>query len=259
MIGKSFTTENIDYKNSYLSVVLEADSFFYGVFNENFTLLELDHVNSLFSASINNEKALSRKYKKKIILDKSSVIHLPDNINDTKIVSDHLVSLPYSHAVRDQVIDQNATSNYMIDNSLYEFISASRKEYEITHISTAMCHYLYPSLDKKVMIHIGDDVMHVCVSSPDGLRFYNQYICNNENDYLYYLAALYQLLNLDQEITTLYLSGSIEPQGKLYTLIKNYFDNVDFASPLIFRFPETKEDHEPHHYMDLYMAYLCVL
>lgn len=259
MIEHSFTTENIDYKNSYLSVVVEADSFCYGIFDNNFTLLEMAKVESPFATSMHSSQVLSRKYKKKIALDKSESIHLPLGIEGNDLLTKHLVALPHATTYSDQILDQKATSNFFIKRELKESLEEKNNSFELTHISTVMCHYLYPSLSKKVMLYISEKNMHICVFNAEGFRFYNQYKCIDANDFLYYLMAIYQLLELDQENTPLIISGRIDRESSIVSLIQNYFAKIEFVSPSIFKLGNTASHNNTHYYMDLYMAYLCVL
>lgn len=250
MIKLGFKTDKILYSDCYLSVSVETDRFFYGIFNDNHTLLETGVVEGV------NSHILRKDFKKKIVISSGNALHLPATISDINFSSSFLQQLPSQIVFQDKILEQNAISNYLHHSHFQEDVAAEKSA---LHLSTAMAYYLYPATKNKTLAFISDDRLHFCHYNQNGLQFYNQYHCAGQNDYLYFLLSCYKMQGLSPETDTLEIAGRIAPDTEVMKLLHSYFSDIYLSSPSIFNIGKFDPHLYPHYYLDLYMAYLCVL
>ncbi len=250
MIKLGFKTDKILYSDCYLSVSVETDRFFYGIFNDSHVLLETGVVEGTDS------KILQKDFKKKIIVSSGNALHLPKTISDINFSSAFLCQLPTEMVFQDKILEQDAVSNYLHHIAFQDEVAAEKTA---LHLSTCMAYYLYPAVKEKTLAFISDDRLHFCHYNQNGLQFYNQFKCAGQNDYLYFLLSCFKMQGLAPKTDTLEIAGRIAPDTEIMKLIHSYFNDVYLSKPAIFNIGKHEPQLYPHYYLDLYMAYLCVL
>ena len=245
-----------------LSAVIGSDSFFYGLFSEDYKLLESQYY---AISDFNNEDIID-----KVKFD----IYNTDNLK-LKVAS---TSKPYIHSreadagkmlkyfpafqnkdVRDdKFTDQDVVVDYGITKSQSHFLSKVLNGTSTNfHISTVLANYFYPFNDNRLIAYVEDNKLHIIYGKVTDFRFYNQFNCVHENDYLYYILLMYDELGLNKEEDQLILSGRVDVDSPIHSLLHGYIRNIDFVKSEKLDITDLRYKLKQHYYLDLYATALC--
>ncbi len=243
---------DINYYTSHLTIVIENQSYFVGIWDDNHRLLKAEVVEDDPESLLDGFGILDRGFKSKVIVSTNKAIHLPKSWSDKSIVNQFIKDLPHAVRYSEKLMDQSACSHFMMSRDWHEKAAAD-STIRFCHISTIMANQQFPFTRDKVMVHFGAEKMYISVSNKDGLRFYNQYTCAGEKDYLYFIQAVLQECELDPKDQKIFLSGKIMPDSSLYNLLTDYCGNMAFLESSLMSISSTES--KPHHiYFDLFMA-----
>lgn len=248
-----------------LSVLIEADSFVYGIFDQDANLInvksyDFDFVDNNLSKIIESDDYLSQNYGKTIVVyGAKQFVHIPsDEYNQGNF---HLY---FDNVTKDEILlsDQFTDSNvhvvYTAPNSVVSKVDALLNPSESIHISTAMRQLVYPSQDKRNLAIWSKQKLHFIAYDQGDFKFYNGYKCRTKEDYLYFLQLATDITSMNREIDTLEIGGMLDQHSDAYTLIKPYYKYVEAMNPPYLKVASGNIDHLPHYYILLYAGALCV-
>jgi hypothetical protein len=113
--------------------------------------------------------------------------------------------------------------------------------------------------DKKVIVHIQASHFELIVTQGKKLLFFNSFKYQSTEDFIYYVLFVYEQLNMNPEEQELVLSGEIEKNSAIYSILHKYIRTVSFI-----RRPEQIEysygfnSVANHFYYNVLSQYLCV-
>ena len=88
--------------------------------------------------------------------------------------------------------------------------------------------------------------------------FYNRFEKNDYKSVLYFNLAILEEQGLISKECTLILTGWIDKDSALYSLLRTYLDNITIPEiPMINQNREIKEDLKLHYYFDHIANILC--
>lgn len=245
-----------------LSVVLYPDSFFYGLWDLNETLVKSDsHSISNFGKLLN---ILNKTYKFKIARLMSTVkpyVHLPREDYEKKYYKDYFdgvydVSKRKSSKkdIDDFLREEISTLHYM-DKSIMKVMDASGLTFKTAHISTALASYTFLA-DAEVICYIDESKIHICHAKNGKFQLYNQYHCEQAEDFLYYILLVLEHFKLHPHETSVHIGGYITHDSPLMRLLSAYIKKLVLVDDNL-ELPESNVIAKQHYY-DLYLCKSCV-
>lgn len=247
-------------KAQELSVVLYADSFFYGIWDENNCLIFSD------SASIGSLKDIMDKmvtdYDLKICRVMSTSKPYVHIASEDYSSTDHEAYLKGLYPLRkiesktsmvDNFLKEEIQTLHYLDKDINELLKRKDILIKKSHISTAMANYAF-LIDSDLITYVSDDTLHVSYTRDEQFQFYNQFDCYHKEDYLYFLLLSLKGMNLDPTEEEIHLGGSFDKASPLFTLLKSYLANIDVRDQNL----KSEAVYPKHYYFDLYLCKSCV-
>lgn len=222
-------------ENLLLSVVLMTDSFFYSVFDQNNVLLahkSFDDIRYCDPELINrlkDDQYLKIEFRKvSVVVLSSSCHHLPI-INEKAVV--HFPGLSLTNNKIEKMAGNEAFTYFGLtthqENLLDNVLGKGR--YTLHHISNLLSSYYIASQGQTLHIHIEKDDIYIFHQSGGTFKFYNSFKTAAINDVLYFILAVFKEIGLDPKIDVCTLSGWIEKNSPLFTLIYGYINNLSIV------------------------------
>lgn len=249
-------------KPEILSATIGSDSFFYGLFSEDYQLLECQHY------KVPNFK--DQSIIDKIKFDLYNIQHLKINVSST--------SKPYLHSKEEDTgkllnffpaflnkdkadnkfTDQDVVVEFGLTKDQTQFLenvlNSNSKKF---HISTVLSNYYYPYSKKQLLAFVDDGKVHIMYGKDTKFLYYNQFNCENENDYLYFISLMYDQLDLDKEVDSLLLFGRVDADSPIYSLLHGYIRNIEFMKSAKLSISDLRYRMYQHYYLDLFATALC--
>lgn len=263
MIDISFKNKT-GLKPVYLSAVIGADSFFYGLLDEDNKLIEsILYPNIDFSSQEDFDKVNNELFELKGIEHIKVSFTVKPFLHASKEDAGQLSKYfpAFNNKIKDQdrLIDQEVYVDYGLTKSQKSFCDKLFSEgYEVFHISAVLANSLYPFRNKQVLAFIETNTIHIVYGENLNFYYYNQFHCENENDYLYFLLKVYDELKLDKETTSLQLSGRVEADSPIYKNIYSYIKTIELFKTEYFKVADLRYKNKQHFYHDLFATKLCV-
>lgn len=264
-IDLAFTSKNIDPKDHILSVLIEADSFVYGVFDRHHTLVSAGVHNINLQSNVPIDVLVSDKlivtgyYKTVISYSTKEFAHLSPldfgsgdfgiYFNDIS-VGDEILS--------DKFTDSDVHVVFKVNKNLRQQINDILSPTSEVHVSTALGQYVYPSQSSRNIVMVSSDRLHYMSYNGGNLNMYNAYQYRTKEDFLYYLQLATDFAGIDREKDILEIGGWLDQTSDIYKLISPYYRNIQWVNmPSMSLFSKNK-NHLKHHYFAIYATALCV-
>lgn len=231
MLQKDFKYLGSHSEKYQLSVVLMADSFFYGIFDHDGKLISHrsyadimysdESVNTLF-----DDKELCNHYEKVHIVNFAGNSHQlawPDN--------DFISSLPllaWKELFKEQLPGQNIYNYFGItpaQKNLLDQLFKSNK-YQVHDFLFLLTTY-YIGVDSPcVHVHFEDHLVSIFTQNEGKVQFYNTFRFTSDKDVLYFVMAALNYSQLDPKNSKVNVSGWIDQKSSIFTLLESYIHDV---------------------------------
>lgn len=260
-INNSFDHIEANEKLRELSVVLYADSFFYGFWNSD---------DQLVSAGSDKFKKMkgwlleqSQKYDFKVIRLLSTVkpyVHIPESEYDEKFSRDYFKGLfSVSKAgkkkfVADAFVKEEINTIHLLPKKIIKISEELDCPVKTTHISTALANYAY-LIDEDFVSYLSHNSLHIAYTKGGKFQFYNQFDCHYKMDYLYYYLMCMNKLGIQPEKVSTNIGGWITESSPMYGLLYAYLAKINLRDPAIKFKDSVPADFQ--HYFDLYLCKSC--
>ncbi len=245
---------------SELSVVLYADSFFYGLWDKTSTLcktgyhpyVSLQSISKLWYHSYNLESV-------KVLSAVKPYVHL-----DAADYEEEFFDV-YFHGLYDiqklngyrKLVDQFSfqdikTLHYLepqFKKKISQNLYATPK-----HLSTAMAEANHKYAEG-LLCYIGQGIVHITLVNQEGFRMYNQFPCAYDLDCLYYLLMICQSFGISAASQPLFLGGNNLGKSFLESQLVKYFPKLQLIGEEIKI--SSKRPASQSHYYDLHICRLC--
>lgn len=233
MISVGFTSNYNNEDLTKLSVISEPDSFIFGLFNDDNTLLAAGRKNhDEYLSFINEYNHLSKFY-----LSKSNAF---THIHKSKI-NDIENLMPF----KDQMNNEDIFTLY--EDEWLEKVNIHTSK----HISSAIQSRFKYADTPICYIHFNKGSIIICVCGNVGFKFFNEFEIENAEDIIYFTKSVLQTLQIDEEKVILKLSGYIEEGYLFYKMLLRYFHNLEFATA--YNFQVNENAGKEHYYFDHYL------
>lgn len=222
-----------------LSVVLYSDSFFYGLWDNNSELLKTGyHPITNLSALIQLWQYYYNFQNIKVLSTIKPFVHLADEDYEPDYFDLYfqglynLESVDQNVRTVDKIRKHEISTLHLVEEKALSLLSQLAMPISVAHISTAMVNYCSAE-NEQVLCYLADNILHLSHYGKKGFRLYNQFDCYYEQDYLYFLLAVFKKYKLDHSTTTVRIGGALDENSELYALLSSYFKKIKFLSKSI--------------------------
>lgn len=235
MIQIDFSSDFLDKDIAKLSVISDADSFVYGLFDHQHCMVHRGKLlpeNAALFIKDWQDKGVTVHY----MSPSAAFTHLPvneqDGHNNPNIYRDHWV-------------DENILC-------FYEDAAIINSSWDYKHITTASFQYYSLKNDKRIWLHFLDQSVQIACFEEGRFMFFNQYEIQTAEDVIYYTFALTrQVFQTEPGDIHVEFSGQLTLNSSFYQLLFRYIKNLEAAQPTAF---QTKnEDLADHIYFDHFL------
>lgn len=235
MIQIDFSSDFIDKDITKLSVISDADSFVYGLFDHNQTMVS--------RGKLSQEKA-------------ANFLQEWEN----KQVSIHYMSLSpaFTHLPMEE---QKAFANPSLLKDLwqedgiicfYEDSVMVHQSWTYKHITTTCLPFFKHKRGNRIWLHFLDKYILMACGADGKFLFFNQFEITTAEDVIYYLFALSrQVFQTEPENIQVDFSGQLTLNSSFYQLMYRYIKNLEAATHPDFR--TANEDLADHVYFDHFL------
>ena len=156
-----------------------------------------------------------------------------------------------------------AQNIYAVDSSFIKMLTDHFTHAQIMHSGTSLIDYLMFINDRQhtktgLFIHIQTQWMEIIFIEDGALKFYNSFMYQATEDFIYYLSFAVKRLNVDPENIPVTLLGGIEKESGIYTSITKYFANVILAQKIQeYHYSKHFENTPSHYYYNLIALTVC--
>ncbi|WP_178985034.1 DUF3822 family protein [Winogradskyella helgolandensis] len=190
---------------------LKAELSSNSVFSEDFNAVLVIHQNEL--ATLVPEELYNAEHKADYLKFNSKILRndfiTEDDIAVNKSVN---VYVPYVN----------------INNYIFETFG----EFVYKHASSVLINshlqHVEVNEDPIVYININKSTVEVLVVEKNKLQLFNVFEYYSKEDFIYYILFVYEQLKLDVESTSIELSGNIEKDDDLFSILYTYIRHVNF-------------------------------
>ncbi len=140
-----------------------------------------------------------------------------------------------------------------INNYIFETFGEFTYKHSSTVLVDALLQKKHENDTTEVYLHVNSNTIEIAVLDKKQLQLFNVFEYHSKEDFIYYVLFVFEQLNLDVETTLVYLSGLVNKNDELYTLLYTYIRHVEFEK-LNFNYSfsdKLNSDHLHHHYLIL--------
>ncbi|MCB9033923.1 MAG: DUF3822 family protein [Chitinophagales bacterium] len=132
----------------------------------------------------------------------------------------------------DASILSNEISNkhiyYIVPNDIIAFFDNRFKAIQWLYGQTGLINRKNQSINKKIVnIYIEQSILGIAIKEQSDILFFNLYNIIEKEDVLYYIQLVFKQLALDNETQVINVYGFIEEQSPIYTLLYDYFRQIE--------------------------------
>ena len=134
----------------------------------------------------------------------------------------------------DEVPSVNAVNVYIPNTPINKVLRETYGIFEYEHFTTSLLRIILthnPFKKDAIYGHFEKMAFHLVVFQEGKLAFFNRFSFEAEMDMLYYLLYSLERLDIDTEVTPMYLLGDIIRNSEKYLLIYNYIRFIYFLPP----------------------------
>jgi len=245
-----------------LSVVIYADSFFYGLWDDDDRLVKADsgHITEL--NAVYNEQVSSYDLKiARIMSTLKPFVHIPGAEYEEKYF-DHYFSGIYqldkvdsTGRESDTFLREDIRTLHYMDNEFIMNDGLTQFPVKTAHISTALANYAY-LIESDYISYLAHNTLHISSSTQSKFQFYNQFECYHKKDYLYFYMLTLNALKLDPKKEIVNIGGLLTNDSPIYELLHAYIGDIRLRDNDV-KIDEVNAE-EKQFYFDLYLCKSCV-
>lgn len=162
----------------------------------------------------------------------------------------------------DSLINLSAYNIYSIPDFITEAFSKI-KNVQFKHFSSALIESALLSAKREkalslINVHILPSSFQVVVIKNQKLELYNSFTYQSSEDFIYYLLFVLDQLNINNEEATIKLTGEVEKNSVIYTILYKYIQTLNFGKrPENLKFSYIFEETPQHFHYALFNQFLC--
>jgi hypothetical protein len=262
VIDISFDHHQSEKHNKKLSVVISADSFLYGVFDDSGVISEVKYYSGIDYDSpeslinIREDQTLQNSFDSVTVCSKQlPVLHLGETDDQ---LCNYFPSFSGKAVFKEKFTGVDVYSYFGLNQPQMQFLAGLFTAFSLHHFSMVMADYYYPSQKDVLLAHFDEKWVHLFYANESGFRFYNAYPIGAIEDALYFILTVYRHLGLDPLEDHLRLSGLIDKESPLFKLLHGYIAYPEFESTSGITIESGNVSFQDHYYFDIALTALCV-
>ncbi|MDG1476894.1 MAG: DUF3822 family protein [Vicingaceae bacterium] len=162
----------------------------------------------------------------------------------------------------DQLINLSAYNIYSIPDFITTIFNGLRNV-QFKHFSSALVESALIDAKREkalslVNVHVLPSSFQVIVIKNQKLELYNSFNYQSSEDFIYYLLFVLDQLNINNEEATIKLTGEVEKNSVIYTILHKYIQTLNFGNrPENLKFSYIFEETPKHFHHALFNQFLC--
>ncbi len=162
----------------------------------------------------------------------------------------------------DQLINLSANNIYSIPDYITTVFSEIKnvhfKHFSSSLIEAALIDAKTNKALSAINVHILPSSFQVIIIKNQKLELYNSFTYQSSEDFIYYLLFVLDQLNINSEEASLTLTGEVEKNSVIYTMLYKYIKTLNFGSrPENLKFSYIFEEIPKHFNHSLFTQFLC--
>ena len=235
MIQLDFSSDFLEKDIKKLSVIADADSFVYGLFDNQGTMVQ--RASLPWDRLTSFSQYWTGKDARVYYMSTSKAFSFSAMENRPTLNADYLLY--------DLWQAQNAYCLYEDKNSI-------DSNWEYKHVATAWAHFNHSTSDPAIWLHFKEKSITIACGTSHDFRLFNEYQIETAEDAIYYLfATCQQALGLNIEQVTVWISGQITVNSSFYQLLYRFIPKLHTLSSD--KFTTKSEILGDHVYFDHYL------
>ncbi|GAB4164821.1 MAG: DUF3822 family protein [Winogradskyella sp.] len=204
--------------------------------------------NSLFSdefdaVNVIHQNELSTLVPRELYNENNKADYLKFN---TKILKTDFIT-------HDDIAVNNSVNVYIpyinINNFIFETFGAFTYKHSSTILLDTLLQKNLHNKDLAIHLHVNSRMLEVSVTDNKQLQLFNVFEYYSKEDFIYYILFVFEQLKLDVETTVIHLSGTINKDDELYSLLYTYIRHVEFEKlNFNYNFSENIDSDKLHHH-----------
>lgn len=162
----------------------------------------------------------------------------------------------------DQLINLSAHNIYSIPDFITELFS-SLENVNFKHFSSPLIEASLISAKNDnalsaITVHVLPSSFQIIVIKNQKLELYNSFIYQSSEDFIYYLLFVLDQLNINNEETSISLTGNVEKNSVIYAMLNKYIKTLTFGNrPENLTFSYIFEETPKHFHHSIFNQFLC--
>ncbi len=248
-----FNTEN----NTFIGIEEYQFSESYNDYSLVSPLKEITANNSIYKASFKSINVAFVNNRSTLIpnaIFKADKLESFHQFNFTKQEEDQFFS--------DQLINLSAHNIYSIPDYITDIfkglMNVSFKHFSSSLIENALIKAKKNKALSLIHVHVLPSYFQIVVIKNQKLEFYNSFIYQSSEDFIYYLLFVLDQLNINNEEASITLTGHVEKNSTIYTILYKYIKSLSFGTrPDNLKFSYIFEETPQHFHHALFNQFLC--
>jgi len=168
-----------------------------------------------------------------------------------------------SYLKHDYLKAANAYSIYYLPPEMDDlfrkfFPGAAVFHHSTSFMQSLLMKYKNTDSDQQLFVNVGSSHIDILQVKNKKLDYYNSFLFNTAEDFMYYLVFVVEQLNLNPESVEVVLLGEIEKHSPLSDLVLKYIRNVHYVERNAdYRYSFIFDQLPGHYYYNLLNASLC--
>jgi hypothetical protein len=250
----SYTIPSISYNK--LSVIIMADSFFYGIFNnENKLVAHQSYEGIRYSNKTSFEQILNDERLTKHHYDDISVLVLQENGYLTSTLEESITSLfpglDHKIVYTEKLSESGLFYFFGITSYQKELLDLLfvNKNYEMRSLPANFSRWYRFSSKNIVHLHIENAFILIFMQKENKVVLSNFFKVNEINDILFFVLATCKATDIGLATETIFVSGGVEVDSPLFTTLNAYVADLQIVqSSNLFEDDQIAQASHPHHY-----------
>lgn len=134
----------------------------------------------------------------------------------------------------DTIKHTDAVNVYGLSGKLVEHVKIAWPNVQLRHAATSLIESLHVLVKNRndnniLFVNVAKNSFDLVYFKEEKLHFYNQFAYLTKEDFIYFLLASMEQLELNPESVSLQLLGNIDKGDEIYEIIYCYIRNIDFV------------------------------
>ncbi len=128
-----------------------------------------------------------------------------------------------------------------INNYLFQNFGEFEYKHHSTVLIDKLLNYSENGSEDQFFVYVSSSYLDIVVCKEGKLLFYNSFLYNTKEDFIYYILFTAEQLQMDPNSFQLTFIGDIEKESDIYSITYSYIRNIHFINPINSFFADSKD------------------